>query len=42
MTVGKGISEGKVEFKLRSDEEKEEITVEEAINRICDLVRANR
>ena len=38
ITVGKLAGEGKVEYKLRRDAEKEEITVEEAIARAVEIV----
>ena len=34
--------EGKVEYKLRRDSEKEEITIEEAIARAIEIVNAER
>ena len=42
ITVGRGASEGKVEFKLRSEAEKEEISVEEAIRRTVEKVNAEK
>ena len=39
ITVGKLAGEGKVEYKMRRDPEKEEITVEEALSRAIDIVR---
>ena len=39
ITVGKLAGEGKVEYKLRRDSEKEEITVDEALDRAIDIVR---
>lgn len=38
ITVGKLAGEGKVEYKLRRDAEKEEITIEEAISRAIEVV----
>lgn len=38
ITVGKLAGEGKVEYKLRRDAEKEEITVDEAIERAVKIV----
>ena len=42
ITVGKLAGEGKVEYKLRRDTEKEEITIEEAIARAIEIVNAER
>lgn len=42
ITVGKLAGEGKVEYKLRREEEKEEISVEEAISRAIDTVHAEK
>jgi prolyl-tRNA synthetase len=42
ITVGKLAGEGKVEYKLRRDAEKEEITVEEAISRAIETVNRER
>lgn len=42
ITVGKLAGEGKVEYKLRRDAEKEEITVEEAISRAIDIVNSEK
>ena len=42
ITVGKLAGEGKVEYKLRRDSEKEEITIEEAIARAIEIVNAER
>ena len=42
ITVGRGAAEGKVEYKLRSDAEKEELTVEEAIARAIEKVNAEK
>lgn len=39
ITVGKLAGEGKVEYKMRRDPEKEEVTVEEALSRAIDIVR---
>ncbi len=38
VTIGKGIEEGRVEFSLRTDREKEELTLEEAHKRINSLL----
>lgn len=38
ITVGKLAGEGKVEYKLRRDADKEEITIEEAISRAIEIV----
>ncbi|MEE0515129.1 MAG: proline--tRNA ligase [Emergencia sp.] len=42
ITVGKLAGEGKVEYKLRRDAEKEEITVEEAIARAVEIVNREK
>ena len=42
ITVGKLAPEGKVEYKLRRDEEKEEITIEEAVKKAIDLVNKEK
>lgn len=42
ITVGKLAGEGKVEYKLRRDTEKEEITVEEAIARAVEIVNREK
>ena len=42
ITVGKLAPEGKVEYKLRRDEEKEEITIEEAVKKTIDLVNKEK
>jgi prolyl-tRNA synthetase len=42
ITVGKLAGEGKVEYKLRRDAEKEEIMIEEAIARAIEIVNAER
>lgn len=42
ITVGKLARDGKVEFKLRRDAEKEEITVEEAIARAVEIVNREK
>ena len=42
ITVGKLAGEGKVEYKLRRDTEKEEITIEEAIARAIEIVNVER
>ncbi|MBR3784888.1 MAG: proline--tRNA ligase [Firmicutes bacterium] len=42
ITVGKLAGEGKVEYKLRRESEKEEITIEEAIARAIEIVNAER
>ncbi len=42
ITVGKLAGEGKVEYKLRRDSEKEEITIEEAIARTIEIVNKER
>lgn len=42
ITVGKLASEGKVEYKLRRDIEKEEILVEEAISRAIEIVNSEK
>ncbi|MEG1469628.1 MAG: proline--tRNA ligase [Anaerovoracaceae bacterium] len=42
ITVGKLASEGKVEYKLRRDAEKEEILVEEAISRAIEIVNSEK
>lgn len=42
ITVGKLAGEGKVEYKLRRDADKEEISVEEAISRAIEIVNAER
>ena len=42
ITVGKLAGEGKVEYKLRRDSEKEEITIEEAIARAIEIVNNER
>lgn len=42
ITVGKLASEGKVEYKLRRDTDKEEIGVEEAISRAIDIVNKEK
>ncbi len=42
ITVGKGAVEGKVEFKLRREDSKEEISFEEAINRTKELVEKEK
>ncbi|MBQ1401540.1 MAG: proline--tRNA ligase, partial [Firmicutes bacterium] len=39
ITVGRGAADGQVEYKLRRDPEKEDVTVEEAIARAVDIVR---
>lgn len=42
ITVGKLASEGKVEYKLRRDADKEEITAEEAVSRAVEIVNKER
>ena len=42
ITVGKLAPEGKVEYKLRREEDKKEITVEEAIKEAIDLVNSEK
>ena len=42
ITVGKLAGEGKVEYKLRRDTEKEEVTVEEAISKAIDIVNKEK
>ena len=42
ITVGKLAGEGKVEYKLRRDAEKEEITVEEAISKAIEIVNKEK
>lgn len=42
ITVGKLAGEGKVEYKLRRDAEKEEITIDEAIARAIDVVNKEK
>ncbi len=42
ITVGKLAGEGKVEYKLRRDADKEEITIDEAIARAIDIVNKER
>ncbi|MGF6377042.1 prolyl-tRNA synthetase [Clostridiales Family XIII bacterium PM5-7] len=42
ITVGKLAGEGKVEYKLRRDAEKEEVTVEEAISRAVEIVNKEK
>ncbi|MEF9922319.1 MAG: proline--tRNA ligase, partial [Anaerovoracaceae bacterium] len=42
ITVGKLAAEGKVEYKLRRDAEKEEILVEEAISRAIEIVNSEK
>ena len=39
ITVGRGAADGQVEYKLRRDPEKEDVTVEEAIARAVYIVR---
>ena len=38
ITVGRGAADGQVEYKLRRDEDKEDISVEEAVQRATDIV----
>lgn len=42
ITVGKLASEGKVEYKLRRDADKEEITIEEAVSRAIEIVNKEK
>ncbi|WP_419026516.1 proline--tRNA ligase [Emergencia sp.] len=42
ITVGKLAGEGKVEYKLRRDADKEEITIEEAISRAIEIVNREK
>ncbi|SCK01541.1 Proline--tRNA ligase [uncultured Eubacterium sp.] len=42
ITVGKLAGEGKVEYKLRRDADKEEITIEEAISRAIEIVNSEK
>lgn len=42
ITVGKLAGEGKVEYKLRRDADKEEITIEEAVSRAIEIVNKER
>lgn len=42
ITVGKLAGEGKVEYKLRRDAEKEEITIDEAVTRAVEIVSRER
>ncbi|MGN0659773.1 MAG: proline--tRNA ligase [Emergencia sp.] len=42
ITVGKLAGEGKVEYKLRRDADKEEITVEEAVSRAVEIVNREK
>jgi len=42
VTVGKLAGEGKVEYKLRRDADKEEITISEAIERAIEIVNRER
>ncbi len=42
ITVGKGVSEGKVEYKLRREDEKEELSFDEALNRTVELILKER
>ena len=42
LTVGRGAPEGKIEYKLRRDAEKEELTVEEGIARAIRLINSEK
>lgn len=42
ITVGRGAADGQVEYKLRRDAEKEDVSVEEAISRATDIVNREK